>query len=137
LSWHQWRGVIDFAAAVNARILTSMATSQGVRDTSGVWTPEQAKRLIDFTRSGGGDIAAAEFMNEPTMAAMGGAPKGYDAAASGRDFKLFATFARQAASDMRILGPGSVGETTASDAMIHYGSQGTIATRDMLQQMGK
>src|SRR5436853_4681726 len=30
LSWHQWRGVIDFAAAVNARILTSMATSQGV-----------------------------------------------------------------------------------------------------------
>src|SRR5260370_38065890 len=38
---------------------------------------------------------------------------------------------------MSILGPGSVGETTASDAMIHYGSQGTIPTRDMLEQMGK
>jgi hypothetical protein len=94
LSRQQWRGVIDFAAAVNARIVTSMATSQGVRDTSSVWTPEQAKRLIDFTRSAGGDIAAAEFMNEPTMAAMGGAPKGYDAAAYGRDFKVFESFAR-------------------------------------------
>jgi hypothetical protein len=38
---------------------------------------------------------------------------------------------------MRILSPSSVGETTASDAMIHYGSQGMIATADMLQQMGK
>ena len=98
--------------------------------------PGQARGFLDYTRSIGGDIAAAEFMNEPTMATMGGAPKGYDAAAFGRDFKLFASFARQAASGMRILGPGSVGETTAPDAMIHYGSEGVIATSDMLRQMG-
>src|SRR3984885_16242336 len=67
---------------------------------------------------------------------MGGAPKGFDAVAFGRDYELFASFARQAAPGTRILGPGSVGETTASDAMIHYGSQGVIATRDMLRQMG-
>jgi hypothetical protein len=42
---------------------------------------------------------------------MGGAPKGYDAAAYGRDFKAFRAFARQAVPDMVILGPGSVGET--------------------------
>ena len=113
-----------------------MAISPGVRDVAGVWMPGQARGFLDYTRSVGGDIAAAEFMNEPTMAAMGGAPKGYDAAAFGRDFKLFASFARQAASGMRILGPGSVGETTASDAMIHYGSRGVIATLDMLPQMG-
>jgi hypothetical protein len=136
LSRERWKGVVDFASATDTRIVTSVAVSPGVRDSAGVWMPGQAKRFIDYTRSVGGDIAAAEFMNEPTMATMGGAPKGYDAAAFGRDFKLFARFARQAASDMRILGPGSVGETTAPDAMIHYGSQGVIATPDMLRQMG-
>ena len=45
-------------------------------------------------------------MNEPTLAAMGGAPAGYDAAAYGRDFKVFRAFAKQAAPDMLILGPG-------------------------------
>jgi len=137
LSRERWKGVVDFAAASGARIVTSMAVSPGVRDPAGVWMPGQARRFLDYTRSVGGDIAAAEFMNEPTMATMGGAPKGYDAEAFGRDFKLFASFARQAAPDMRILGPGSVGETNASDAMIRYGTQGTIATRAMLQQMGR
>ncbi|SDJ48906.1 MULTISPECIES: hypothetical protein [Bradyrhizobium] len=137
LSRERWKGVVDFAAATDTRIVTSMAISPGVRDADGVWTPGQAREFLDYTRSVGGDIAAAEFMNEPTMATMGGAPKGYDAAAFGRDFKLFASFARQVASGMRILGPGAVGETTASDAMIRYGSQATVATRDMLQQMGK
>jgi hypothetical protein len=137
LSRERWKGVVDFAAATSTRIVTSMAISPGVRDASGAWMPGQAKRLLDYTRSVGGDIAASEFMNEPTMATMGGAPKGYDAMAFDRDFQLFASFARQAAPGMRILSPGSVGETTASDAMIHYGTQGVIATADMLQQMGK
>jgi hypothetical protein len=136
LSRERWKGVVDFAAATDARIVTSVAISSGVRDSAGVWMPGQARGFLDYTRSIGGDIAAAEYMNEPTMATMGGAPKGYDAEAFGRDFKLFASFARQAASGMRVLGPGSVGETTAPDAMIHYGSQGVIATRYMLQQMG-
>jgi heparanase len=136
LSRERWKGVVDFAAATDTRIVTSMAISPGVRDAAGVWTPGEARGFLEYTRSVGGDIAAAEFMNEPTMATMGGAPKGYDAAAFGRDFKLFASFARKAGLGMRILGPGSVGETTAPDAMIHYGSQGVIATPDMLQQMG-
>jgi hypothetical protein len=100
LSRQQWKGVVDFAAAVDAEIVTSMTISPGVRDASGAWTAEQARRLIDFTRSIGGRIAAAEFMNEPMIAAMGGAPKAYDAKAYARDFKLFERFARQAAPDM-------------------------------------
>ena len=136
LSRGRWKGVVDFAAATDTRIVTSVAISPGVRDAAGVWMPGQAKKFLDYTRSVGGDIAASEFMNEPTMATMGGAPKGYDAAAFGRDVKLFTSFARQASPGMRILGPGSVGETTAPDAMIHYGSQGVIATPGMLRQMG-
>ena len=53
-------------------------------------------------------------MNEPNFAAMGGAPAGYDAAAYGRDFKVFRAFAKETAPDMLILGPGSVGETPTS-----------------------
>jgi hypothetical protein len=72
-------------------------------------------------------------MNEPTLAAMGGAPKGYDAAAYGRDFKVFSAFVRQAAPDMLILGPGSVGETTDDWGVSSgYGSAGLLKTRDML-----
>ena len=114
LTPRQWRGVIEFAHAVDARVVTSFATCGGVRDASGAWSPEQARRLLDLTRSAGGSIAAAELMNEPTAAAMGGAPAGYDAAAYGRDYRVFRAFARQATPDMKILGPGSVGETDGS-----------------------
>ena len=95
----------------------------GTRDDAGVWTPEQAKRLIDYTKSVGGHIAAAEFMNEPTFAAMGGAPAGYDAAAYGRDFKVFRAFVKEAVPDMLILGPGSVGETTGEWGVAYSNAQ--------------
>ena len=51
------------------------------------------------TRSVDGNIAAAEFMNEPTLVAMGGAPAGYDAV-YGRDFKVFYVFGKQGVPDM-------------------------------------
>src|SRR5262249_43481891 len=93
----QWKGVVDFARAVDAKLVTSFAMSAGTRDASGAWTPEQARQLLDYTKSIGGKIVAAEFMNEPTFAAMGGAPKGYDAAAYARDFAVFRPFIKKAA----------------------------------------
>jgi hypothetical protein len=134
LSRQQWKGVVDFATAVDAQIVTSMAISPGVRDASGAWTTEQAQRLIDFTRFVGGRIVAAEFMNEPMIAAMGGAPKGYGVKAYARDFKLFERFAREAAPGMIILGPGSGGEAAESDAAARDGAEGSIASRDILRQ---
>ena len=131
----QWKGVVDFSKAVDAGIVTSFATSVGTRDPAGVWTTEQAKRLLDYTKSVGGHIAAAEFMNEPTFAAMGGAPAGYDAAAYGRDFKVFRAFAKQAVPNMLILGPGSVGETTG-DWGLAYGNTAMLNTRDLLAASG-
>lgn len=41
----QWKGVVEFARAANAKLVTSFAISTGVRDTAGVWTPDQARRL--------------------------------------------------------------------------------------------
>ncbi len=110
LTRRQWKGVIDFAHAVDAKLVTSFATSPGTRNPAGVWTPDQARQLLDYTKSIGGSIAAAEYMNEPTYAEMGGAPKGYDAAAFGRDFSVFLPFVKKAAPDMLVLGPGGVGE---------------------------
>ncbi|WP_235037668.1 MULTISPECIES: hypothetical protein [unclassified Novosphingobium] len=135
LSRAQWKGVVDFAKAVDGEIVTSFATSPGVRDASGKWTSNEAQRWLDFTREVGGRIAAAEYMNEPSMAAMGGAPKGYDAADYGRDFKLFKAFADRAAPDMIILGPGSVGETPGPWSM-EYGTMEIVKTGAMLAASG-
>jgi len=107
----EWKGVVDFSKAVDAKIVTSFAISPGVRDAEGVWTPVEAKKVLSYTKSVGGSIAAAEMFTEPTLAGMGGAPKSYDAAAYGRDFKVFRGFLKEAAPEMVILGPGSIGET--------------------------
>jgi heparanase len=113
LTREQWKGVVDFARAVDARLVTSFATSVGTRDAAGNWTPVQARQILDYTKSIGGSIAAAEYMNEPTYAEMGGAPKGYDAAAYGRDIRVFVPFLKKASPDTIILGPGGVGEGIA------------------------
>jgi glycosyl hydrolase family 79 len=129
LSRAQWQGVVDFARAVDAQIVTSFATGAGTRDSAGVWTAEQAARLVDYTGAIGGRIAAAEFMNEPNLAVMGGAPAGYDAAAYGRDFKRFHAFARAVAPAMLILGPGSVGETADEPGPA---DESSLTTRNLL-----
>jgi len=110
LTRKQWKGVIDFARATNGRIMTSFAFGTGTRDASGNWTPDQARRLIAYTKAAGGSIDAAEFMNEPNFASHGGAPKGYDAAAFGRDVGAFRMFFKAAAPGALFLGPGSAGE---------------------------
>jgi Glycosyl hydrolase family 79, N-terminal domain len=120
----QWRAVIDFARAVDARIVTSFAVGAGNRDAAGLWTPDQAMRLVDFTRTAGGSIAAAEFMNEPNLAAIGGLPAGYDPAAFGRDFKVFQAFVKQAVPEMLILGPGAINETPEASELLAVSSPG-------------
>jgi len=110
LTRRQWRGVVEFAKSADAEIVTSFAIGTGSRDANGVWLPDQAKRLLDYTHAIGGKIAAAEFMNEPDLAAMGGAPEGYDAATYGRDFKLFRSLMHRASPETKILGPGAAGE---------------------------
>ncbi|SEB65115.1 hypothetical protein [Terriglobus roseus] len=106
----EWKGVIDFAHAVNAELVTSVAVSAGTRDADGKWTPAEAKKFFDATKRLGGHVAATEFMNEPTFPDVGGAPKGYTAAMYGEDVKTFTKFMKSEAPDVLYLGPGSVGE---------------------------
>ncbi|HEY4011314.1 MAG TPA: hypothetical protein VGM11_14260 [Acidobacteriaceae bacterium] len=136
LTREQWKGVIDFAHAANAELVTSFATSVGTRDAdSGLWTTTQAQRVLDLTHSLGGHIAAAEYMNEPTFAMIGGAPKGYDAAQYGRDLRVFTAFMRQHAPNTLIAGPGSVGESTDPSTDLGTRMPGFIATPKLLHAM--
>ena len=76
----EWKGVIEFAKAVDARLVTSFSVGEGARDASGAWMPGQTEAFLRYTRQAGGRIAAAEFFNEPTIPAIAGVPKDYDAA---------------------------------------------------------
>src|SRR5258705_12715056 len=58
LSRERWQGVVDFAAATDTRIGTSMAISPGGRDAAGGRIPRDARGCLDYTRSVGCDVAA-------------------------------------------------------------------------------
>lgn len=132
LTRKQWIGVVDFAHAVNAEIVTSFATSVGTRNADGVWTPKQGDVWLAYTKSVGGRIAATEFMNEPTYAAMGGAPKGYDAAAYGRDVAVFGPWLKKNSTGTLLQGPGSVGEGPFAIGM----GSGMLKTENLLKATG-
>lgn len=133
LTRSEWRGVVDFSRAVGAKIVTSFATGVGPRGPDGTWTPDQARRLLAYTSSIGGAIAAAEFMNEPNAAAMGGAPEGYDARAYGGDVAVFRHFVKQTAPEMLVLGPGSVGE---GGTVLMTMGPGMLRSDDLLRAAG-
>ena len=110
LTREEWKGVIDFCKATDARLVTSFAISNGMRDADGEWTSAQVGPLLNYTKSLDGEIYAAEMFNEPSHASHGGAPQGYDAAQYAKDFTAFEAFVSQAAPGMRIMGPGATGE---------------------------
>jgi hypothetical protein len=132
LTLKEWKGVVDFSRAVDAGLVTSFAISPGVRDASGAWTPDQAQQLLDATRAAGGAIAAAEFFNEPNIASMGGAPKGYDAAAYARDITSFRAFLKKASPNTILLGPGSVMESSQTMPS----GMGMLSSADLLTATG-
>jgi hypothetical protein len=117
---------------VNAQLVSSFAISAGVRDAAGMWSPVEARKLIAFTKSVGGAIVAAEMFNEPNMPTYAGAPAGYSAERYARDFAAFKTFIRSAAPDMRIVGPGSVGEGLLTSLSGSTAMSGGVSTEAML-----
>ncbi len=134
LTRQEWQGVLDFTRAVDDGLVTSFAISPGVRDAAGVWTPVELKKVLDYTHSAGGHIDGIEYFNEPTFATMGGAPKGYDAAQYGRDFKVFEAFIRKASPETKIIGPDSVGEGGSLGQQ--PASMQLVRTEDMLAAEG-
>jgi hypothetical protein len=110
LTREEWKGAIDFCREVDAKLVTSFAISGGIRDNAGNWTPAQVEPLINYTKSIGGEIYAAEMFNEPSHASYGGAPGGYDGDYYAKDFARFKNYIESAIPEMKIMGPGSTGE---------------------------
>ncbi len=111
LTRSQWKGVLDFIKSTHSQLVTSFAVSNGVRDAQGVWTPREAQKMVAYTKSQGGEIAAAELFNEPTMPTAGGEmDENYGASHFAKDVAVFTAWAKKEVPGMLTLGPGSVGE---------------------------
>lgn len=113
----QWDGVHDFAQDLDLQVVTSFAVSAGTRDASGAWTAEHARRWLQYTKAHGYRIAAAEFFNEATLAAVGGLPKDYSAEDFARDLTEFKKLRAEEMPQMLLLGPSSVGEGAGKAVM--------------------
>lgn len=108
LSAEQWQAAADFTRRVDGKIVTSFATSPGARDEQGVWQPEfQAEPWLEFSKSIGVDIAAAEFANEPETVELTQAPEGYTPENYRRDYSRFYEWLREASPSTAILAPGA------------------------------
>jgi heparanase len=101
-----WKRGLDFAKAVDAKVVTSFTISPGVRDSSHAWTPSMAAPWLAYTRSIGAEIYAAELFNEPNAPEPPHAPKGFTADEYARDFATFQQFMVKAAPDVKLAGPG-------------------------------
>lgn len=132
LTRDQWRAVVDFASAVDGSIVTSFAGSPGTRNSDGSWNPAQAQRLVDLTRQAGGTIHSAELFNEPTIPPYGAFPEGYSAADFARDFRVFQAWAREAAPEMKLAGPGGTAEGSMMKHSPENEAMGFLQSRDLL-----
>jgi hypothetical protein len=106
----QWAGVVDFAKATDAAIVTSFGVGAGSRGPDGVWKPDNARQLVAYTRQLGSSIYAAELINEPNIGQMVGLPKGYTAETFARDQAVFRAFLKSDAPGTKSIGPVSTGE---------------------------
>lgn len=111
----QWRGVLDFVKAIDAKLLVSVANCPGIHSAEEPWNPEQTKLLFDFSRDYGMPIDAAEFTNEPSMPTAGGLPEGYTPEQFSRDHNLFVKYMRENYPETMIVGPCTVGDYLYSE----------------------
>lgn len=89
LTRDQWLGVLDFCRDIGAKLMISVANCAGLHSADEPWNPSQAEQIFALSKKYGVPIDAAEFMNEPNMLAMSGAPEGCTAANFVRDQDLF------------------------------------------------
>lgn len=102
-----WKGAVDFAKAVDAKIVTSFTNSPGVRDSSERWTPTMAESWLRYTHSIGGRIYAAELYNEPNAPEPPRILKGRSPEEYARDYAIFRPALKRVAPELKLAGPGT------------------------------
>jgi hypothetical protein len=106
LTRDSWKKALEFAQAMDAKVVTGFTVSEGVRDESGAWTPKHARPWMAYTQSIGGEIYAAELFNEPNAREPGRTEEGESAEDFVRDFNAFSAFMSEAAPEVKLGGPG-------------------------------
>ena len=114
LTREQWLGVLDFCRDIGAKLMISLANCQGLHAAHEPWNPSQAEQIFALSKEYGVPIQAAEFMNEPNMLVLSGAPDGYTAKDFVRDQDVFHRWLREHYPECLAVGPcstvGIVGE---------------------------
>ena len=114
LTKEQWIGVLDFVSYVGAKLLISVSNCAGDHPDGGPLDLTQAKKIFDFSHQYGVEIDAVEFMNEPNMLELSGAPKGYTAADYARDQDILYTWVRANYPNCLLVGPCTTGDPSVS-----------------------
>lgn len=133
LTKEQWTGVLDFVKAVNAKLLISVSNCDGEHVGGKPWTPEQAKIIFDYSKEYGVPIDAAEFMNEPNMLGMSGAPADYTAEEFARDQDAFFRFVRENYPDVLLVGPCACGDPVSERTERMASAIKAVKTVDLLE----
>ncbi len=116
LTREQWTNIIGFVKAVDGKLLVSASNCAGDHKDGGPLDLTQIKKLFAFTEELGGKIDAFEFMNEPNMLQISGAPIGYSFADYVRDQDIANKWVRENYPDCLIVGPCNTGLTSDEPA---------------------
>ena len=110
LTKEQWANILGFVKAVDAKLLVSVSNCAGDHDeNNGPIRLTQIEKLFAVTDELGGRIDALEFMNEPNMLQISGAPLGYDFDDYIRDQDIINGWVRENYPDCLIVGPCNTG----------------------------
>lgn len=142
LTREQWANILAFVKAVDAKLLVSVSNCAGDHENNGPIKLDQITKLFSLTDELGGKIDALEFMNEPNMLQVSGAPIGYTFADYIRDQDIINGWVRENYPECLIVGPCNTGmpdnETSSDNPMTKMGSgMGNMMTmgtaRDLLE----
>ena len=135
LTQKQWIGVLDFVKAIHGKLLISVSNCAGDHPGGGPLELTQTQIIFDFSHNYGVDIDAAEFMNEPNMLEMSGAPEGYTADDFIRDQDIFNGWVREHYPDCLLAGPCTVAISKGNDVLPSGGIENLMNTCSAEQLM--
>lgn len=125
LTREQWSNIINFVKAVDAKLLVSASNCAGDHKDNGHLDLKQIKKLFALTDELGGKIDAFEFMNEPNMLQISGAPIWYTFEDYVRDQDIANAWVRENYPDCLIVGPCNTGmtdEPSSNDQLTDMGA---------------
>ncbi|MBQ2383721.1 MAG: beta-glucuronidase [Oscillospiraceae bacterium] len=117
----QWLSLLDFVKAVGGKLLVSIANCPGIHKASEPMDFGQADLLFRTSKEYGVPISAAEFTNEPNLAALSGLPEGYTPADHARDHDLFGAWLKENYPECLFVGPCTVGDIDMFGALAGAG----------------